>query len=115
MTKVKIKVRTPKGKNVFRERKKKPNKAHCGRCKKPLGGVESRIPSEMRKLAKSEKIPTRKYAGVLCANCLEKLLRYKVRFEAKFSNPEFKDLELHRDLTIEKFLPRGWFASISKK
>ncbi|MEM2918398.1 MAG: 50S ribosomal protein L34e [Candidatus Altiarchaeota archaeon] len=108
----KVKVKTPSGKLVIREKKKKPKRAHCGRCGKQLGGVESKSVAEMRKLAKSKKIPTRPYAGVLCNNCLESLLRYKVRFEAKFSNPEFKDLELHRDLTIEKFLPRGWFASL---
>lgn len=115
MPTVKVKVRTPGGRTIVHEKKPRPKKAHCGRCGKPLGGVESRIPSQMGKLAKSEKIPTRKYAGVLCGSCVENLLRYKVRFETKFSSDEFKDLELHRDLTIERFLPRGWFAGIAKK
>jgi len=114
MSKIKVKRKTPGGKIVVHEKRKKPKKAHCGRCGKPLGGVESKIPSEMRKLAKSEKIPNRSYAGILCTNCLEELLRYKVRFEVKFSNEEFKDLELHRDLTIEKFLPKGWWSELKK-
>jgi large subunit ribosomal protein L34e len=116
MSKIKIQRKTPGGRTVVHLKRKKPKKAHCGRCGKPLGGVESKTPSKMRKLSKSEKIPSRIYAGVLCTNCVEDLLRYKVRWEAKFSHPEeFENLELHRDLTIEKFLPREWFQSLQKK
>ena len=115
MSKVKTKVRVPGGRTIIREKRTLPKRAHCGRCRNQLGGVESKRSSQMGKLAKSEKIPTRAYAGVLCTNCLEELFRYKVRFETKFSSDEFKDLELHRDLTIEKFLPRGWLAGIAKK
>lgn len=97
-------------------KRKKPKKAHCGRCGKVLSGVESKIPSKIRKLAKTKKVPERPYAGILCANCLEELLRYKVRFEAKFSQPEkFEKLNLVRDLTLEKFLPRGWYSQLSKR
>lgn len=97
-------------------KKTKPKKAHCGRCRKPLGGVESKVSSKMSKLSKTKKVPSRPYSGVLCPNCLENLLRYKVRFEAKFSQPEkFNDLDLRRDLTLEKFLPRGWYSDLSKE
>lgn len=95
---------------------KKTKKKHCGRCGKPLGGVESKLPSETRKLSKSEKVPERTYAGVLCVNCLEDLLRYKVRWEAKFSYPDkLKNLELRRDLTVEKFLPKGWYSELTSQ
>lgn len=97
-------------------KKKKTKKKRCARCKKTLGGVAYGSSSQIRKLPKSKKVPERKYAGILCANCLENLLRYKVRFEAKFSYPEkFKELELRRDLTLEKFLPQGWYSELSKK
>ncbi|MEM4691631.1 MAG: 50S ribosomal protein L34e, partial [Desulfurococcaceae archaeon] len=35
--------------------------------------------SELRKLAKTEKRPQRTYGGVLCVNCLEKLLKKTIR------------------------------------
>ncbi|HEX55117.1 MAG: 50S ribosomal protein L34e [Candidatus Altiarchaeales archaeon] len=107
--------RTPGGRTVTHYRREKPNKHRCGRCGKILNGVSNDIPSRIRKLSKSEKVPTRRYAGVLCANCLERLIRYETRFEVKFRYPEFKDIELRRDLTLEKFLPRGWWQDISSE
>ncbi len=107
-------VRTPGGKTVTHYKRKKPKRHHCGRCGKPLPGVPNYIPSEMRKLNKSKKIPDRPYAGVLCNECVERLFRYKTRFEAKFKYPELKDLDLKRDLTIEKFLPSNWWDGLQK-
>lgn len=108
-------VRIPGGKTVIRYKRKKPSRNHCGRCGKPLSGVPNYIPSEMGKLGKSKKIPERPYAGVLCNECVERLFRYKTRFEVRFKYPEFKDMELKRDLTIERFLPITWWDSLQKK
>jgi len=107
-------VRTPGGRTVTHYKKKKPSKHKCGRCGKVLAGVPSRIQSEIRKLSKSEKVPSRVYAGDLCADCVDSLIRYRTRFEVKFKYSEFSDLELRRDLTLERFLPRGWWQEISK-
>lgn len=97
-------------------KKPKPERHHCGRCGRPLGGAASGTPSQVTKLSKTKKVPERPYAGVLCVNCLGDLLRYKVRFEAKFSKPEeFGKLDLRRDLTLEKFLPRRWYTKLTKK
>lgn len=114
-SKKKVQRRTPGGRTVTHYKKKKPAKQKCGRCGRLLSGVPNTIPSEVRKLSKSERVPTRPYAGVLCAKCVEDLVRYTTRFEVKFNYPEFSGMDLMRDLTIEKFLPRGWFDSISKK
>jgi len=103
---------TPGGLKVTHFKREKPSKAVCGRCKKNLGGMPNRIPSELGALKKSERIPSRPYAGVLCNQCLDDLIRYTTRFEVKYTNPEFKNLELQRDLTLERFLPQGWHAQV---
>ncbi|HDN83335.1 MAG TPA: 50S ribosomal protein L34e [Candidatus Altiarchaeales archaeon] len=108
----KVKCRTPGGRIVIHYRKEKPSKHVCGRCGRLLSGVPNDIPSKVRKLSKTEKRPSRAYAGVLCSNCVEELLRYQTRFEAKFKYPGFEDINFERDLTLEKFLPRGWYKSL---
>lgn len=115
MAKKKRSVRVPGGKSVVHTKRKKPRKHHCGRCGKELHGTPNAPASEIRKLSRTEKVPERPYAGVLCSECLDRLVRYTTRFEAKFRHPEFSDLPLGRDLTIERFLPAGWWKSTSKE
>ncbi|MBU4202021.1 MAG: 50S ribosomal protein L34e [Candidatus Altiarchaeota archaeon] len=107
-------VRTPGGRTVTHYKKKKPSKHSCGRCGKILPGVPSRIRSKAKNMKKSEKIPSRIYAGNLCNECVDSLVRYQTRFEAKFKYPDFSDLEMRRDLTLERFLPSGWWQDLSK-
>ncbi len=109
------KVKVPGGATVTHYKKKKPSKHVCGRCGKPLTGVPNKIPSELKKLSKTEKIPKRPYAGVLCTECTDKLFRYRTRFEAKNNYPEYTDLEIRRDLTIERYLPLNWWDNLSNK
>jgi len=45
----------------------------------PLNGVPRLRPVELRKLPLSQKRPERMFGGVLCVNCLEKLLKKTVR------------------------------------
>lgn len=113
-SKKKVKVRTPGGRTATHYKDKKPKKRKCGRCWKLLSGVANVKTSGVGKLSRSEKIPKRLYAGVLCADCLEKLLRYETRFIVKAKYPEYADMELARDLTLEKFLPKGWFNSLKE-
>lgn len=114
-SKKKVMKRTPKGKTVLRFKEKKPSKKQCARCKANLAGTPSNIASEIRKLSKTEKAPTRPYRGVLCPACVEALIGYATRFEVKYRNPEFADMELTRDLTLEKFLPKGWYNNLVNK
>ncbi len=114
-SKKRMQVKTPGGETVIRYKRKKPSKHTCGMCKKTLGGTPNAIPSKIGKMTKSQKVPERMYAGVLCNECTEALVRYRTRLEVKYSNEDFKDIEFQRDLTIEKFLPVGWFAAISKR
>lgn len=114
-SKKKVQRRTPGGRTVTHYKQKKTGKRQCGRCNKLLAGVPNTAPSKVRELSKSRRVPTRPYAGVLCAKCVEDLVRYITRFEVKYSYPDFSEMELRRDLTIEKFLPKGWFDSLSVK
>ncbi|MFH1721492.1 MAG: helix-hairpin-helix domain-containing protein [Candidatus Altiarchaeota archaeon] len=110
-----LKVKTPGGKNVIHYRRKKPSSATCGRCKKKLGGVVSLRQSKILKLASSKRKPNRPFAATLCQRCTESLIRYKTLYEIKASFEDFNVLALKRDLTIEKFLPRGWWATLDIK
>jgi len=105
---------TPGGKQVTHYDRKKPGRNHCGRCGKALSGAPSGIPSKIRGMSRSQRAPKRPYGGVLCTGCVETLERYVTKFEIKFNYPEFNDMELGRDLTIEKFLPKGWYEEMSK-
>jgi large subunit ribosomal protein L34e len=109
----KVRVNTPGGLNVVHFKEGKPGKHVCGRCCNSLGGMPNLVQSEIGSLKSSERIPSRPYAGVLCNQCLSDLVRYVSRLEVKYSNPVFKKLELQRDLTLEKFLPRGWHEQVS--
>lgn len=106
-------VRIPGGKSVVHFGKEKPKKHSCGRCGKELHGTPNAIPIKIRNMRKTERVPEKPYAGVLCGECLEDLMRYKTKFEVKFQYPEFSEMDFNRDLTIEKFLPGGWWKDIS--
>lgn len=71
--------RTPGGVAVVHYERRKPGPARCARCGRPLFGVPRLRPSQLRGLPKTRKRPERPYGGVLCANCLEELLREAVR------------------------------------
>lgn len=92
-----ISKRTPKGKTVLRFKKEKIIGPKCGRCSK-------KVPEKNKKI----------YGRNLCSRCTEDILRYAVQLKAKTLTEELKDLDIQRDLTLEKFLPRGWFNNLAK-
>ncbi|PKP57486.1 MAG: hypothetical protein CVT88_04335 [Candidatus Altiarchaeales archaeon HGW-Altiarchaeales-1] len=101
--------KTPGGKVVTIYKPKKTGKHICGRCKGILNMPYDQ--RKVRKLSKSEKIPSRPYP-MLCSKCAEDVERYKAMADVKF---KFKfDANFERDLTIEKFLQKGWFEKISE-
>ncbi len=66
----KIFSRTQKGRISIRyRRKKKEGLHHCAVCGGILQGVTT-----ARGLARSERVPSRKFAGVLCHNCVSKVI-----------------------------------------
>jgi len=109
----KVKRRTPGGRAAvfYVERFGSPT---CGRCGVVLLGTAKGSVSEVRAMRHSERIPSRMYAGVLCSDCVDRMVRYVTRMESKFASPGLQDLDVERDLTIEKFLPSGWWGSVQK-
>jgi ribosomal protein L34E len=108
----KVKRRTPGARTVTHFRRGRASRIKCGRCGRGLSGV-AYSPAGIRKTPKGSRTPTRPHAGVLCGSCLDALVRYATRMEVKYTNPEYADLDFRRDLTLEKYLPRGWFQQIS--
>jgi large subunit ribosomal protein L34e len=102
-----VKVKLPGGKTVTHYKEKKPSKHICGRCGKTLTGVPSKSVNELANMSKTEKVPERPYAGVLCTQCTQMLFTYKARMDAVRKNPDM-GLQINRDLTIEKYLPANW-------
>jgi large subunit ribosomal protein L34e len=110
----KVKVRTPGGRTTTHFRSGSIGAVRCGMCDNPLPGVATGTPTQLKGMSASSKTPNRPYAGVLCSDCLDGLIRYVTRMEVKYSGPEYALIPIERDLTIEKFLPRGWFASVQE-
>jgi len=94
-SKKRVSRRTPGGKTKVHYKKKKKKSPSCSRCKKTTTlGV------------------TKIYGGSLCPACTEASVRYETQFTAKHLLEEYSDLDLARDLTIEKFLPKGWYKNV---
>ena len=75
----KIHVRLPGGETVVHYEKRRPGPARCAICGKPLSGVPRLRPVELRKLPKTAKRPERPFGGMICHECLEKLIKKSVR------------------------------------
>lgn len=75
----KFKKRVPSGKVFIIEKREKSGAARCGNCGKSLHGVPRLQPSELNKLAKTEKRPERPFGGFYCSACSREILREKAR------------------------------------
>ena len=74
-----LSVRTPGGRTTVHFKRKKPSKAKCGNCSKPLAGVPRGLHSKTKNLPKTKKRPERPYGGVLCSKCTRSLLKERAR------------------------------------
>lgn len=72
-------VRTPSGKNVLRHTLRKPKQAHCASCRKQLHGTPRERPAKLQRLTRSERVPSRPYAGQLCSSCMRVTLVKQAR------------------------------------
>ncbi len=70
-------VSTPGGRSNIHYQKKKPAIAKCAICKRPLHGVPSDLPAQIRKLNKTQKRPDRPYGGNMCSSCSRETLKSK--------------------------------------
>lgn len=71
--------KTPGKRSVFHYKNKGPHKAVCSKCGVQLPGVASERGYKMRALSKTEKRPSRPYAGTLCSSCMRELQKAKAR------------------------------------
>jgi len=71
--------KTPGGRVSLHLKKRKPKKAHCGKCGIDLKGVPRERPYKMKHMPKTMKRPERPYGGVLCSKCSRRLFIEKAR------------------------------------
>jgi len=71
--------RVPSGEVVVHYEKRRPNRARCAICGAELNGVPTLRPSQLAKLAKTEKRPERPYGGYICPKCLARGIREALR------------------------------------
>ncbi|MBI5392197.1 50S ribosomal protein L34e [Candidatus Woesearchaeota archaeon] len=72
-------VKTPGGKTVLHHEKRKPGKAQCAHCGKPLSGVPNVRATQMNQYPKTQRRPERPYGGMLCSPCTRAHIIQQVR------------------------------------
>jgi large subunit ribosomal protein L34e len=72
-------VRTPGNKNVAHYSRKKPKRAHCAICKRPLQSVPRLRPLEMKNTNRTARRANRPESARYCAKCLQAIIQEKVR------------------------------------
>ena len=72
-------VRLPSSRVTIHYYKRRPEKAKCAMCKRPLHGVPALRPVDLRKLPKTSRRPERPYGGYLCPTCLRTALKRAIR------------------------------------
>ncbi|MHA2219804.1 MAG: 50S ribosomal protein L34e [Candidatus Hodarchaeales archaeon] len=71
-------IRTPGNKNITHYWRKKPHRAQCVVCKRPLQSIPRLRPSKMKKTDKSARRANRLESGKYCIKCLKNLIREEV-------------------------------------
>ena len=61
--------KVPGGATHVRYERRKPKKAHCAACRRPLSGMPQLRAFKARTTAKTMKRPERPYGGMLCSPC----------------------------------------------
>ncbi|MFX1370433.1 MAG: 50S ribosomal protein L34e [Promethearchaeota archaeon] len=72
------KLSTPGNKNVTHYWRRKPKRANCAICKKPLQSIPRLRPSKMVKTRKTARRTNRIESGRYCAKCLQTLIKEAV-------------------------------------
>ncbi len=84
--------KSPGGKKVTIYKPPRSGKAKCAVCSAKLNAVPSAGVAGMRKLAKTEKRPERKFGGVLCSDCTRQIVKEKIRLQEGTISPAEIDL-----------------------
>jgi ribosomal protein L34E len=70
--------RTPSETRI-RRIEKRTKKPHCSKCGAILHGVAFGSQNKVRKMSRSERLPTRIHSGNICSSCLKKALKSEIR------------------------------------
>ncbi|MHA1200455.1 MAG: 50S ribosomal protein L34e [Candidatus Heimdallarchaeaceae archaeon] len=70
--------RTPSETKLVRI-EKRTKKPHCSKCGAILHGVAFGRQSRVRKMSRSERLPSRVHAGYLCSRCVKGAIKAEVR------------------------------------
>ena len=73
------KVKTPGSKNKTHYWRRKPRRASCLICKRPLESVPRLRPAKMKKTDRTARRANRIESGRYCGKCLQNLIKEKVR------------------------------------
>lgn len=73
-----VRIKVPRGVKII-YKKRKPAKARCAITKEVLKGIPRGRPYQIRKLAKTEKRPSRPYGGVLSSKASRRVLMERLR------------------------------------
>ena len=73
------KLKTPGSKNTTHYWRRKPKRASCLQCKRPLESVPRLRPTKMKKTYRTARRANRVESGRYCAKCLKFLIEEKVR------------------------------------
>ena len=68
------KIKTPGGENVTHCWRRKPSRAVCSICKRPLQSIPRLRPTEMKKTDKTARRANRMESGRYCSKCLKTLI-----------------------------------------
>jgi large subunit ribosomal protein L34e len=71
--------RSPKAGSTLKFRKRKPSRAKCAGCGRPLPGVPRERPKKMQNMPKTAKRPERPFGGRLCSSCSRREIIKKAR------------------------------------
>lgn len=71
-------IRVPSGSKV-KKIEKRTNKPHCSQCGAILHGVAFGRQNKIRKMSRSERLPTRVHSGYVCSRCLKSSIKAEVR------------------------------------
>jgi len=87
--------RTPTGRTAIHYKRAKKAWIRCRLCNAILGGVK-----DSRRAAKSEKVPSRIFAGQLCARCAAEVIKARARIHA--GEARLEDYSLAQSRFIKK-------------
>ena len=96
-SKKRVATRTPMGRRSVRFKKGRTRAITCRLCEKQLGGVKN-----VRASAKSERVPSRMFAGELCGSCVARLVSLKARIGQGAVAPADASLALQKYLRMMK-------------